>query len=330
MSPSELAAEIQERLLALCWSQWAQMGLLTSPSGEPSRRAQDPEALLVMTLEVGRADARLFDETLDWSASNGRLLSLRRLRAMCVDDEDRALVDGTARWLEWERTKPVTAGGQLRDLFLDGGPIRELDPAFASAGLARPLLQRTGRSLSPDLSLPINLSLRLRAILGVGIRAEVVRILLTIRAGWMTAAPLARTSGYTKRNVHDALTSLSDAQVIRVMRTGGGELRYAIDPIRWAALLGCAEEELPGHLEWGTLLGALRSVLRWGRAVLTSEASEYLQASQARELLERFAPQLAYAGVSVEEPRRGADDALEALTITVRRTLERCEESSPC
>ncbi len=40
----------------------------------------DPEALLLFTIEVARLDPRPFDETLDWLATNGTLLSLTRLR----------------------------------------------------------------------------------------------------------------------------------------------------------------------------------------------------------------------------------------------------------
>jgi hypothetical protein len=41
------------------------MAVLGAPSGG-SRWAQDPEALLISTLEVARDDPRLFDEVLDW------------------------------------------------------------------------------------------------------------------------------------------------------------------------------------------------------------------------------------------------------------------------
>jgi hypothetical protein len=41
--------------------------------------AQDPEALIVFTLEIARADPRLFDELMDWMLCNESLLSVRRL-----------------------------------------------------------------------------------------------------------------------------------------------------------------------------------------------------------------------------------------------------------
>ena len=56
--------------------------------GPPNRRtvegadrwAVDPEALVLFTIGIGRRDPRLFDEMLDWVASNRELLSKQRLR----------------------------------------------------------------------------------------------------------------------------------------------------------------------------------------------------------------------------------------------------------
>ena len=56
--------------------------------GPPNRRtvegadrwAVDPEALILFTIGIGRRDPRLFDEMLDWVASNRELLSKQRLR----------------------------------------------------------------------------------------------------------------------------------------------------------------------------------------------------------------------------------------------------------
>jgi len=318
---TELAGEIQARLLDFCWEQWAQMGVSGAAPRAAAVRAQDPEALMVLTLEIARAEPRLFDEMLDWVALNERLLSLRRLRGMCVDMEDSQLVSAAARWLGWERPRDDPPA-ELRNLFALGGPVPEQDPSFASAGLLRPLLERSGRSITPDLAMPINLSLRLRAILGVGIRAEVLRIMLTAQTGLLPAASLARTSTYAKRNVHDALGWLAEASVIDAALIGG-EFRYTIDPSRWAPLLDLTVEELPSHVEWGTIFGVLRIVLRWARRPETAQASDYIVSSQARQLLEEIAPHLAYAGLPVQKPRL-AEGALDALAVSVRRALDAC------
>ncbi len=71
------------------------MGVLAS-APHRSPWAEDPEALIVFTLEIARDDPRLFDELLDWLLCNERLVSVRRLRSFAVDPEDRRLVDGAA------------------------------------------------------------------------------------------------------------------------------------------------------------------------------------------------------------------------------------------
>ena len=91
MDVSTLSLRLSEQLVAFAWDEWAQMGLLATPHRR-SPWAQDPEALIVFTLEVARAEPRLFDELMDWMLVNESLLSVRRLRAMCVNETDRALV----------------------------------------------------------------------------------------------------------------------------------------------------------------------------------------------------------------------------------------------
>lgn len=325
MFPSELADRLQQRLLDFCWGQWSQMGVLAAAPPEPSRLPQDPEALIVLTLEVARSDARLFDEVLDWMALNERLLSLRRLRAMSIDDEDRALVLAASTWLAWQRRSgrgaPEAAADTtaLVDLFPLGGPPDELDPSFAAAGFARPRLTRSGKSVEPDLALPINLALRLRAILGVGIRAEVIRIMLGTHANWMTAQVLARSSTYSRRNVHDALGGLCAAGIVSAARISD-ELRYTIEPDGWAALLGYAPGDLPAHREWRSLFAVLRRVLRWSRTTGREELSEYMLASETRQLIDTLRGDLTYAGVPSSSPRT-ADQAPAALREIVERAL---------
>src|SRR5680860_1223827 len=98
MRPSTLKKRLGGGLLDFAWDEWAQMGAMASPRRR-SPWAQDPEALIVFTLEVGRDDPRLFDEVLDWIATNQGLLSTWRMRAMCKGQEDQRLVEGVLNWV---------------------------------------------------------------------------------------------------------------------------------------------------------------------------------------------------------------------------------------
>lgn len=302
---STLSHRLSEQLVAFAWDEWAQMGMLATPHRR-SPWAQDPEALIVFTLEVARADARLFDELMDWMHVNEPLLSVRRLRAMCIDETDRALVEAALGWLAHQRPRarlrnrgPAAAVTPLQPLFRLGGPTRETDKDFAAVGWARPPLIPSSKSSPPDPIAPINLAFRMRQILGVGIRAEVVRVLLTIDAPWINAQTLARSTGYAKRNVYDALVGFSKAGVVSAFAVAG-EQRYTVDRRAWAALLGCPPDELPSGRDWPQLLGALSRILRWFHQPELATMSDYLLASSARDLVEAIRPDLAFAGIPTD------------------------------
>jgi hypothetical protein len=302
MDISTLSSQLSDQLVTFAWDEWTQMGVPATPHHH-SPWAQDPEALIVFTLEVARADPRLFDELMDWLLVNESLLSVRRLRAMCIDESDRALTAAALGWVARRRPRarlashgPASAPETLRPLFRSAGPVIDADEDFAAAGLLRSRLSPSHKSRPPDPMAHINLAFRLRQILGVGIRAEVVRVLLTIEAPWVNAQTLARSTGYAKRNVHDALSGLSAARVVSAS-TVGGEQRYVADRPAWATLLGCHPGELPDHRDWPQLLAALRHTLRWSEQPGLETMSEYLHASRARDLLETVRPDLAFAGV---------------------------------
>jgi hypothetical protein len=329
MGASTLSLRLSDQLVAFAWDEWAQMGLLATPHRR-STWAQDPEALFVFTLEVARADARLFDELMDWMLVNESLLSVRRLRAMCIDETDRALVAAALGWLARQRPRarlnsqePAAATTTLQPLFRSGGPVSKADEDFAAAGWARPPLNPSHKSSPPDPMTPINLAFRLRQILGVGIRAEVVRILLSTESPWVNAQTLARSTCYSKRNVHDALTGLSAAGVV-VAFTVGGEQRYKADRPAWSALLGCAADDLPTHRDWPQLLGALRRILRWSSQPELATMSGYLRASSTRDLIEALSQDLAFAGIPVdlspspENTMRELEEVVESVLTVIR------------
>jgi hypothetical protein len=215
MPISELRSRVDDTLLDFVWNEWAQMGVLAEPKFE-SPWAADPEALLLLTLEAGRSDARVFDETLDWLAVNAGLISQQRLRNLCIDDDDRRLVDASLAWAgehnpalrSARRRAPASSGEANELLFLNLSPVREPDSTFAAHGLIRNTPRRSGKSDTPRLLLPINLAFRLRKHFGVGSRAEIVRFLLTSQLPGAQTEVVRRASGYARSNVRDAADAL--------------------------------------------------------------------------------------------------------------------------
>src|ERR1700728_1735772 len=81
MNPSltTFKCEYQTLLLDFLWRQWSAIGVAGHARTEDNCII-DPEALLLLTCTVGRHDARLFDEMLDWLQVNGWLINVMRLK----------------------------------------------------------------------------------------------------------------------------------------------------------------------------------------------------------------------------------------------------------
>jgi hypothetical protein len=322
---SELSTDLEDILDRFAWEEWSQMGVLAT-AGPPRRWAQDPEALLLLTFEVARGDPRLFDEVLDWLITNEQLVNLRRLRTPAVDPEDQALSEAVIAWLGHHRPKARFAQStrpqplaEARPLFFqESFPVAHPDETFAEHGWLRPAFAGTRKSMPPAIDAPINLSFRLRLLFGLTARAEIARLLFTMEDPGVTSATLARSAGYTKRNVHEALSSLELAGVVSAFATGH-EFRYRIDRDRWSAFL-----EIPEtieHIDWIPIFLSLRRTLRWLRQPSRSQDSEYLISSSARDLLERIRPDLEGAGIEVPQRRR-AGTALDDLLAVMNRVAE--------
>lgn len=304
-------ADLVAGLLAFAWDAWAQLGVSAAATTK-SPWCHDPEALLLFSLEVARDDPRLFEEVLDWVVLNDALVSTRRLKTLCVDDADRRLAGAVTEYSTRARRptrRPVGVPLDEADLepLYSGGvqAIRELDPAFAAHGLAKARVGRSGKAGAPDLHLPVSFALRVRQILGLGARAEVVRLLITIGSS-TSVSVIAEGAAYARRNVQEALAGLHLAGVVSIAHAGA-EPRYAVDPAAWSALLGIERGELPTHRDWPQLLGAARRVLRWLRRPDLDAMSEYLRASSARDLVDEVRDDLTYAGVPVGPIGRGED-----------------------
>lgn len=325
MSISKTRERLERGLLDFAWNEWAQLGVFTSPV-RISPWAQDLEALLVFSLDVARADPRLFDEILDWLVRNEELLSVRRLRTLARRGRDPSLVEGMLGWLATQRPKarfarvrgPATVQTPQRLFFDEGFPIRSPNEQFLEHGWLRPDVRPSGNARQPVLRDAISFGLRLRRLLGPGARAESVRVLLCTDAPTLTASVITRSAAFSKRNVLEALRELEEAEVVSAARVGH-EARYAIYRERWAALLEL-RSPFPAHMEWVQLFGALGAILEWLRVGAPSEASDYLVGSAALGLLADIRPELAWAGIEVDA-HLTARTALEELGGVVRRCL---------
>lgn len=191
--------------LATAWSLWTELGV----SGWERRHqseAIDVEPLILFTAWLGELDHRLLEESLDWCISNARFVSATRFRGLL------------------KRVDPVV--GEAFGDYSATVTAKVLKIRWPGEGKALRFTP-SGKSEAPNLERAGLLQLRLRALFGVGTRAEVLRLLLMdVPRGW-SAAELARESGYAKVNVAAALDVLALAGTIRVEKSGN-QFRYRL------------------------------------------------------------------------------------------------------
>lgn len=305
MSILDVRQDLQSHLVAFLWSQWAQIGVLATTTRN-DRWATDPEALLLLTFEVGREDPRLFDEVLDWLTVNERLISIQRLRNLARDEKDRALIEAVVGWLgerrKRARLEARAKAGESTDpepFFRNSQlPVADPDPAFLAQGFVKAKSEPSGKSQAPQILLPINFAFRLRLLLGIGARAEAMRVLLTIDAPRTNTQVIAASTAYTKRNVQEAVTSLSAAGALDAFEVGN-EQRFSAPRERWSHFLEL--DDLPRQEDWPQLFAVYRKVLRWLADPTHEDLSDYMLSSEARTLAEEVTPDLQFAGITIDD-----------------------------
>ena len=129
----------RSRLASFLWEAVGADGVLATAK-RSDRWAADPEALLLLSFEVGREEPRLFGEVLDWLVRNERLISIQRLRNLVRDEADRALVEAVVGWLGQRRRRsrlgrrgPAEAPTEAHPFFRNsplpiGDPTRRFSP----------------------------------------------------------------------------------------------------------------------------------------------------------------------------------------------------------
>ena len=324
MPISEARTDLRSRLASFLWNQWAQMGVLATAE-HSDRWAADPEALLLLSFEVGREEPRLFEEVLDWLVVNERLISVQRLRNLAREEADRALVEAVVGWLGQQRRRPrleARAGrsegpSQPQPFFRNSRvPVADPDPAFLAQGFLKARSEPSGKSQAPNPLLPINFAFRLRGLLGIGARAEAMRVLLTSNAPRVNTQTIAASTAYTKRNAQEAVASLSAAGALTSFEVGN-EQRFSAPRDRWAAFLEL--DELPQHEDWPQLFAAHRKILRWLADPAHEGLSEYMLSSEARTLTEDVRPDLQFAGIAID----GVPEDSPYLESFIRQLRER-------
>jgi hypothetical protein len=241
ISSIEFRATVRDRLLSLLWRQWTALGVSGTGAAEETN-VVDPEALLLLTLTVGRYDARLFDAVLDWLDLNADYLNVQRLQNLAPHAGPHAqaalgaiaeiLGRRTAVALKWRKlaVQPDQAAAEPLFLMADGRAMPRpaaCDEVFRRHGLLRsPLIKRGIARPFPAEGVP-SLLLRLRALLGVSIRCEILCLLGSTDE--IHPSLIARLVGQAPRTTQDLLAEMVRSGTVQV-RTSARAKYYALVP----------------------------------------------------------------------------------------------------
>jgi hypothetical protein len=266
--------QLQEHSLDLVWSLWAELGV-SGWTRRHTSHAIDPEPLILFTASLGDTDPRLRDEATDWCIAYGRYLSAARLRNLLAHEAT------NVRNSFGEFAATVNAHSTLR--WPDATEPRRF--------------QRTDRSQVVDFHRPSLVALRLRALFGVGARAEILRVFVADTSGTFSAAEIAPDAGYTKRNVAEALDSLRMAGLLEVLPVRN-QLQYRLaKAMELRAVVGEIPTAFP---RWRSTFHVMERLLESARRA--ESLAPDVQAVEAARALHDLQPDLRLGSVA-KSPR---------------------------
>lgn len=227
--------------MELARSLWAELGV----TGAPRRhdwQAIDLEPLIIFTACCASGDARLRARTIEWCTLNNRYISASRLHHFT-----RKVHAATRRAAERYVTAVEHATRRARE--------RRGAATSGRADWQQP-------NLVPDLRRPALLQLRLRALVGVSARAEVLKLLLSDADRSSTASSMVSRAGYGKGGLAQALDLLTVAGITSVQATGNRLVYTLTRPAEMAQALNGLPASFP---DWGAIFNIIEGILRYAR-----------------------------------------------------------------
>jgi hypothetical protein len=289
--------DLHKRMLDLIWRQWTALGVHgygASWEGAPV----DPDALLLFSCTAARRDARLFDAMLEWMEHNGRYIGVTRVRRMlgsgafAGEQVFHAVVQATAdseSAPKWKRlaSRFEREPGEEPLLYLSGGKplpvVGEPDSRFLEWGLVRDRYDSRGVAGMFDSRNPAAILLRLRALLGVNARCEILLYLMLNPSG--TPRAMARACGYEPTTIVKATREMADSGLLDV-RKDGRHTVYRIEAGDWCKLL-IEKDVTLAWIGWSQFFGALERIMTVFDHAARTEESELAQASMLRRVFEQ-------------------------------------------
>lgn len=275
----DTARALRSAMLTAVWRQWHQLGAAASAPLMSSNadnvqtvshdvvRLVDPEALLHASLAMMHHERRLQDVIADWVATNADLLSVQRFRNLRPRDPRPGHDETDIAWLA------AVACDLAKDV--------RWKPLMSPSIRATP--PRTMRNVRAHVRAPASLMLRLRLAFGVGVKADVLAVLLAHPDAALSVRALADETGYTVASVRRAAADLALARFVGLDR--GSPARYRAHREAWSPLLGWAAGLSVSWSQWSSLFRATAAIMFWEESSRDHPLTPYPYAVRARALL---------------------------------------------
>jgi hypothetical protein len=285
------------------WRQWSLLGAPIAGASVVPRSVIDPEALLLLSVSIRASERRLDDVLGWWAVAGSTLLSVQRTSTLL------------------RRFPPSARAGvaSFAVAAVEAGDNRWSTLARAAGDGS--LASRGKRGREPRLAPYPALMLRLRAGFGVGVKADLLGILLAMGGSDATVRSLSQASGYTPAAVRRAAQEMEAAAFIR--GTHSRPATYYVDSGRWLPLLdgsGMASSG-EGWRSFAQVFAFLAWVGAWGDE--QRDASPYVASSAARDLYEAHRTAFELNRIRVPDPAESTGAAyLDDFAATVRTLSE--------
>ena len=289
--------QFQEQIFDFLWRQWSVLGVAGTVKPKDNRII-DPEALLLFSLSVCRYEPRLFDEIIDWLFQNGNFINVQRLQQIQRKYEFNSgpqvsafaelLAKKSSYRLKWSGLSKKYYQKEKEPLFFDSKgnalpyPAEEdANSEFLSHGLQRGQINLRGYSQAFDLQSPACLLLRLRALLGINARAEILCLLASVKE--IHPSEAARQTGYYQKTIQTTLTEMALSGVI-LTRSSKKEKFYRLKPGVLDGLLK-SNGESAQWFNWPPLLRAVEILWKRLRELSGQEIDSLLLSSELKKLM---------------------------------------------
>lgn len=267
----------------LGWSLWSELGV-PGVIRHHAHVAIDPEPLIVFSPWLFRDDARLQEEIGRWCMAHADRISASRLHGLLK-----------------------TASPEVSAAFNQMATMLRSHGVLWTTGTPSAVATTTTSQRALPMNRPALIRLRLRALAGVGARADVLAELLAGSpvGGWLIASDMQHL-GYSKRNVARILGELADGGFVATRAEKNAVAFKLATPL----LAQLTEGQRLAWPQWASVLAFVEDIQRLGEDEGKSTVVRRVAAVKAAA---RF--DVASAMLNLKRPVLSADDPWSAVVV---------------